>query len=94
MIFGPRKHVFAKPADRSEEDLIPPWLQSCRHCGKDSGLSLWQLADMPRDMALCESPRAPRMSLGEWFFGGIDCTEKPAGLIRRLLALGTRFARS
>jgi len=48
---------------------------TCKHCQKSYGLNSWQLKTMPKEMALCESKEAPRMSIWDWLdLDGVDCT--------------------
>lgn len=46
----------------------------CHHCLTRSGLSEWGLANLDRNKALCSSPKAPRITLVEWFIDAIDCS--------------------
>lgn len=53
-----------------------PYVQ-CMHCGRLSTLDIVQLKALPRNMARCPSPRAPRVGIIEWLVwcvtGSIDC---------------------
>lgn len=46
-------------------DVIYP-LAKCVHCGHETSLDEWQLFRMPKDLARCTSPDAPRMTLRQW----------------------------
>lgn len=50
-----KKHEFIDPKNKPMPHLAPNWIgYTCIHCGKISGLDLWQIADMPKEMATCE----------------------------------------
>ncbi len=47
----------------------------CKHCGDISGLSGWQIVDMPPSMALC--PMSPvRRTIWERMAGRVNCLAK------------------
>jgi len=64
MIFF-KKHIFTK-------DSWP--LCKCKYCGEVMGLDLWQLREMPKEMAKCE--KGERISILEFLSGSINCLEK------------------
>ena len=48
----------------------------CKYCNEPSGLSGWQIVDMPPSMAIC--PMSPvRRTIWERMSGKVDCLAKP-----------------
>jgi len=73
----PRKHQYVYPElPYPLPHLFPGWVgHTCKWCGRQSGLDVEQMRDMPLAMARC--PDSPvRIGIPEWIWGRVDCLEE------------------
>ncbi|GEM_PF-6665556 len=82
MFLAPRKHQYTDPGVRPMPEQAPNWVgYICVHCNDRSGLDGWQIAETPKEMALCPSNDAPRMTLWEFLWGCVDCMAPVKGAV-------------
>ena len=69
-----RKHLFREPTNPMPE--APLWLgRRCVFCGKISGLDDWQIRDMPKEMARCDT--GVKSTWGEFLSRSYNCLAQP-----------------